>query len=283
MKSKTKNRIFDALFILAGGIIWAISINVFTLPNSIVPGGFTGIATMLHDFFKLPVGTVILVMNIPLFFMSWKVFGKEFLIKTGIALIVTSTIIDLRVFLPHYTEDKLLASLFGGVLSGIGLGMIYMRGIATGGVDIIARLLERPFPFISYGKLLIICDVIVAGSAGLVYGNLSAVLYAIIVIFLTGTISDRLLNGIDRAKLVYIITDEKKTISDKIIQTINRGVTVLNATGAYTGQEHNILMVVIRPYEVHRLRAIVRAADKKAFIIIGDVSEVVGEGFKEKD
>lgn len=283
MKSRTKNRIFDLLFVIAGGIIWSISINIFTLPNSIVPGGFTGIATILYDLFNLPVGTVILVLNIPLFLISWKIFGKEFLIKTGIALIITSTLIDIGIWLPHYTEDKLLASIFGGVLSGIGLGMIYMRGIATGGVDIVARILERPFPFISYGKLLIACDIIIAVSAGFVYKDLSAMLYASIVIFFTGVISDRLINGIDRAKLVYIITDEKELISEKIMQNINRGITVLSGTGAYTGQGHDILMVVIRPYEVHRLRAIVRATDKKAFIIIGDVSEVVGEGFKEKD
>ncbi len=282
MKSRTKNLIFDLMFIVAGGVIWSAAINVFTLPNSIVPGGFTGIATILYDFFGLPVGTVTLVMNIPLFLISWKVLGKNFLIKTGLALIITSALIDAGFFLPEYTGDPLLASVFGGLLSGIGLGMIYMRGIATGGVDIIARLLERPLPFISYGKLLIGCDVIIAVTAGIVYKDISAVLYASIVIFFTGGISDRLINGVDRAKLVYIITDDKEQLADKILQTINRGVTIINGTGAYTGDAHHVLMVVIRPYELHRLRAIVRNEDRNAFIIIGDVSEVVGEGFKDK-
>ena len=279
-KEDVKNLFLDLGVIILGGFIWALSINTFTLPNLIAPGGIAGLATVFNHFFGFPMGLTILIINLPLFFISLRMYGKHFLIRTGAALIITSVILDITTFLPHYTEDKLLAAIFGGITAGVGLGIIYMRGMATGGVDLIARILEKPFPYISYGRMIIIIDAVIIIIAAISFRDLSAVLYASIVVYITGIINDSLLNGLNKAKLVYIISDKYNEISDEIHNIIKRGATFIDAKGSYTGKDKNMLMVVVRPYEFYRLKAMVYKIDNNAFIIVGDVNEVVGKGFK---
>lgn len=280
MKLDKKQLILDFLTIIIGGFIWAISINMFSTPNLIAPGGVTGISVILNHFFHFPMGITIIVLNIPLFILSYKFLGLRFVVRTAAATVITSIILDCTGFIPPFTEDKLLAAIFGGITSGIGLGLIYTRGLATGGSDVLGRLLEIPFPYISYGKMLVIIDAIVITAAAISFRDLGLALYAVIMVYISSIIVDKLLTGLDVAKLVYVISEKNMEISKVIMEKLDRGATLIDARGCYTGLEKNMLMVAVKRYELPRIKNIVKNVDEKAFIIINDVSEVLGEGFK---
>lgn len=280
MKTNKKQIVLDLLTVFIGGFIWAISVNMFTIPNLIAPGGVTGISVILNHFFNFPLGITIIILNIPLFILSYKFLGLRFVIRTGITTVITSLILDLTVFIPAFTEDKLLAAIFGGITSGIGLGLIYMRGLATGGSDVMARLLEIPFPYISYGKILVIIDGVVITIAAICFRDLALALYSVIMVYISSIIVDKLLTGLNVAKLIYVISEKNMEIAKVIMEKMDRGATLIEARGCYTGLEKNMLMVVVKRYELPRIKGIVRTVDDRAFIIINDVSEVLGEGFK---
>ncbi|MDF2686705.1 MAG: hypothetical protein K0S55_1887 [Clostridia bacterium] len=280
MKLNKKQLLLDLLTILIGGFIWAISINMFTTPNLIAPGGVTGISVILNHFFKFPMGLTIIILNIPLLLLSYKFLGLRFVVRTAITTVITSLILDFTGFIPTFTEDRLLAAVFGGITAGLGLGLIYMRGLATGGSDVLARLLEIPFPYISYGKMLIIIDAVVITAAAVFFRDLGLALYAVIMVYISSIIIDKLLTGLDVAKLVYIISEKNMEISKVIMEKLDRGATLIEARGCYTGLEKNMLMVAVKRYELPRIKNIVKCVDERAFIIINDVSEVLGEGFK---
>lgn len=283
-KKHRRRRMMDLLSVLVGGFIWAVGLNMFVVANPIAPNGLTGIATVINHFTDFPVGMAIILLNIPLFFLSWKLLELRFAVSFAVVMAITSVIIDVTsLFLPRYTEDTLLAAIFGGVLSGIGLGMIYMRGLATGGVDVIARMLEKPFPFLSYGTILILLDCIVILIATVAYGDYKVALYSVIVTYLSGYLNDQLLLGGNRGKQVSVITDGKEDeLASAIMEKCGRGVTKIFARGAYTNREKGMLMVICRPYEIPRIKALVQQIDPQAFFVVSDVSEVQGKGF-EKD
>ena len=280
MNKRLKNWLIDLAVITVGGTLWAIAINVFTLPNLFAAGGFSGLGTVLYYLTNIPVGVTIIVLNIPVFICAWKILGRDWFYKSLAAMLVTSIIIDLLAFLPHYTEDKLLAAIFGGVLSGVGLGVIYMRGIATGGVDLVARMIKKYAAIPSYGMIIVLLDVVVIVLSGIAFRDFSVMLYAAIVVYITGIINDKLLSGADRAKLVYVISKQYEQIEYAVAKKLLRGATRLEGFGGYTGEPKNVLMIVVRPYEFFRLKAIIRAADKTAFVIVSDVGEVLGMGFR---
>lgn len=280
MKKHMKNWIYDLLIMIAGGTVWAIAINMFTLPNMIAAGGFSGLGTVFYYAFHIPVGITMIVLNVPVFIFAWKILGRDWFFKSLIAMLITSIIIDIFSFLPQYTEDKMLAAVFGGILSGIGLGIIYMRGIATGGVDLIARMIKKYVAVPSYGMIIVILDVIVIVVSGIIFRDFSVMLYAAIVVYITGFINDKLLNGLDRAKLIYVVSTQAEQIAQLVARKLIRGVTRMDGVGGYTGEHKNILMIVVKPYEFFRLKAIVREVDKEAFIVVSDVSEVLGKGFR---
>lgn len=204
--------------------MYAISVDMFTAPNEIAPGGLTGVGTMLNSLFGLPIGTVVLILNIPLFIWGAAVMGWKFLGKTVTATVLVSAAIDiLEPFLPAYTGDKMLASIFGGIFIGVGLSLIFIRGGTTGGTDLTARLLNRRRPQMSIGKLILLIDMVVIVAAGLVYGNLESPLYAVVSIFVTTKIIDALIYGtsIGTGKMMFIISDKNEEIADKIINTIS--------------------------------------------------------------
>lgn len=273
----------DLGIMILGGVIWAVSINVFTLPNKIAAGGLSGLGTVFYYAFHIPVGVTIILFNIPIFIFAWKLLGREWFAKSLIAMLVTSVIIDLTAFLPEYTGDSMLAAVFGGVTSGIGLGLIYMRGIATGGIDLIARMIKKYVAVPSYGTIIILLDLVVIAISGIVFRDFAVMLYAVIVVYITGLINDKLLNGLDRAKLVYVISDSYAQIGEEIENRLKRGVTLLDGKGNYTGKKEQVIMVVVRPYEFFRLKALIRQVDPKAFVIVGDISEVLGNGFRSEE
>ena len=283
-KISVKELLLDILICSAGAFIYAIGVNCFVSSNEISSGGATGLAILANYLWDFPIGTAMFVINIPLFIISFIVFGKSFIIKTLFSTFMTSLFIDTgALFMPAYEGDKILAALFGGVFMGIGLGVIFTRGSTSGGTDIMGRLLKKALPHLSMGRLVMICDLFVVLLAGVVYKNIESILYATIVFFVSSKSIDLVLYGSDSGKMMMIISDNAEEIAKAITSETPRGVSILPVQGAYTGKAKHMLLSVVRPHEVAKMRKIVKRFDEKPFIIISDASEILGLGFKPTD
>ena len=277
-----KNSITDYIIIALGASLYAASVAVFTSKNNIAPGGLTGISTMLNYLFSLPIGAMIFLLNIPLFLWAFFKNGKGFVVKTMTGTALVSVFIDIfQAVLPFYGGNIMLAAIFGGALSGLGLGLIFARGGSTGGTDIIAFSLNKRFPHISTGRLMLLSDAVVLTAAAIVYGNIESALYAGITIFVSVRVIDAVTYGTSRGngKLIFIISDSYDVISREIIQKLGRGVTVLNGSGAYTGNSKRVLMCAARPNQVVKITKGVKIIDKNAFIVVTTANSILGEGF----
>ena len=273
--------LIDLLFYIAGGMIYSVAVLLFLTENEISPGGLTGIATILNYLFSLPIGTVVFILNIPLLAAGFIKFGGIFIAKTAVATAVMSLTLDISgLFMPKMKIDPILAALFGGLLMGLGISLFMLRGATTGGTDIIAKLINRKFPHLTVGRLMLAADAAVVGLSALVYKNLESALYAVIAIYASSRVMDLILYGADRGKIIYVITDNAKELSDSIMSLINRGVTLLDVTGAYTGTKRQMLMCTVRRHEVAAVCRLATSCDKNAFIIVGEAGEVLGEGLK---
>lgn len=273
--------LIDLLFYIAGGMIYSVAVLLFLAENEISPGGLTGIATILNYLFSLPIGTVVFILNIPLLAAGFIKFGGVFIAKTAVATAVMSLTLDISgLFMPKMKIDPILAALFGGLLMGLGISLFMLRGATTGGTDIIAKLINRKFPHLTVGRLMLAADAAVVGLSALVYKNMESALYAVIAIYASSRVMDLILYGADRGKIIYVITDNAKELSDSIMSLINRGVTLLDVTGAYTGTKRQMLMCTVRRHEVAAVCRLATSCDKNAFIIVGEAGEVLGEGFK---
>lgn len=273
--------LIDLLFYIAGGMIYSVAVLLFLTENEISPGGLTGIATILNYLFSLPIGTVVFILNIPLLAAGFIKFGGVFIAKTAVATAVMSLTLDISgLFMPKMKIDPILAALFGGLLMGLGISLFMLRGATTAGTDIIAKLINRKFPHLTVGRLMLAADAAVVGLSALVYKNMESALYAVIAIYASSRVMDLILYGADRGKIIYVITDNAKELSDSIMSLINRGVTLLDVTGAYTGTKRQMLMCTVRRHEVAAVCRLATNCDKNAFIIVGEAGEVLGEGFK---
>ena len=263
--------------IVIGCLIGGAAYPLFLVPNNIAPGGLTGIATILNYLWGLPVGVTSMVLNLPLFVIGWKAMGKVFVFRSLIATLLFSAFIDL-LQLPPLTDDLLLGTVYGALVLGIGLGLILRGGATTGGSDMIARMVHQKFPFITVGVFLFLVDCAVILCAAFTM-SARAALYALVCIFVSAKVVDLVLAGFGSAKACFIITNQWKSISDRIMQELDRGATVLSATGAYSGKERTVLISVVSQREVVPLKKIVRQEDEKAFMFIADTHETLGEGF----
>ena len=272
----------DGLFYILGSALYALSVNIFTAPNQIAPGGATGLATLANYLFHFPIGTGILVINLPLLVAAWRKLGCWFTARTMIVTVLSSVIMDASaLFLPAFRGDRVLVALFGGVLAGAGLGLIFMRGATTGGTEIVARLLEPRFRHIPIGRLILLVDAAVVGLSAAVYRNMESALYAMVLIFVSSMVMDAIVYGGDKGKMMLIVSKKYEEIAAGILKKMGRGVTVLDATGAYTGGEQEVLLCAVRRSEVYQLQRLVGDADPHAFMIVLSTDEVLGEGFKK--
>lgn len=281
--SRSKTLVMDGLFFVAGALIDAVSVNVFTAPNHIAPGGITGIGTMLNYLFQTPIGMVNMIINIPIIIWAIVEIGYKLVAKSIAAIIVFSVAIDtLALVLPAYDGNPFLAAIFGGVLEGIGLALVFMRGSTTGGTDMIARLLGKHFRHLSMGKLMLAVDLVIIAASALVYQKLESALYAIIAIFVSTRIIDTILYGTDsgNGKLYFIISKKSDEIRRRILEDIDRGVTIIPIQGGYSGQDGEMLLCAVRRYEVAKINDIIHTADRDAFVIVGEAGEITGEGFR---
>ncbi len=277
--SSVKSVILDLFCAVIGSFFYAAAVRMFIDPNHISVGGLTGVGSVLKYLWQFPIGLSVLLMNVPLFLLSFKRLGKTFFFKTLFATVVISLVLDGVWFLPTFTENKLLAAIAGGVLAGAGLSIIFSRGMATGGTDLLAKLIKGWFRGASYGKVILFADAVILIFSAIVYRDLWSILYSAITVYLSSTVIDAILNGMERAKSVSIITNKKQAVLDGVLKDVNRGATVWNAAGGYTKEGRDVILVVVRNYELFHLKQTIRAADPDAFLIVSDATEVLGTGF----
>lgn len=283
LKSEKKhiNIMIDYMFIIIGTAFYSLGIHIFTSPNNIAPGGVTGISTLVNYLTGFPIGLAVNIINIPLFILAVKFLGKGFTIKTLISTLLFSFFVDfVYKFIPVYKGDLILAAIFGGLLLGTGLALVFMRDGSTGGTDITNRILQKKKPHIKLGHLVLTTDIIIISIAGFVYNNIENSLYSIIVIFVATKVLDVVLYGLDSGKMVMIVSGETEKVGRHVTSKLNRGGTILSGRGVYTDQKRDILLCAIRKNEFYKLKKMVHEVDPNAFLIVTDAGEVIGQGFK---
>lgn len=285
---KSAGKLFVEFFMwTAGTLMYTIGVSSFVTPLRFAAGGLTGLGILVNYMFPfISTGTFVFAANIPLFILAWKKFGFRFIAKTVVATALTSVFLDIiSVYGGRYGwiysgEDKLVGAIFGGILAGAGIGVVFLGNATTGGMDILARLLRLRFQHISIGRLILFCDFAVVLLTGIVYRSFESIMYSLVVIFLSSLAVDYVVSGRSHSKMLFIMTSAPAEITHDIISLVGRGVSVISARGGYTGEDKKMLMCVARAHEVSSIRKIVAKYDSKPFIIITDSSEVLGQGFK---
>ena len=276
---KTRDDILCQAQYIAGMVLMSAAYPLFYLSNNIAPGGLSGVAMILNELIKVPVGLTTFVLNVPLFAIGFRQRGYQFVIRSFIAMTITSLLIDWLPFAP-LTADPMLASFGGGVILGIGLGLILRANATTGGTDMAAMLIHKRFPVLSIGAILMGIDCVVVLGAGVVFEP-QAALYSLVTVYLSTRVMDRVVEGFDTAKAFFIISDAHQAIAKEIMEKMERGVTLLESRGAYSGTRRDVLLSVVTRTQVPQLKRVVHSIDPRAFMVVTDVSEAVGEGFEK--
>lgn len=265
--------------VILGCAIATFGLNCFLIPNSIAPGGFSGIGILINTALGLPVGITLVVLNIPLFIAAFKMLGKGFVLFSLFATGLYSVLIDAFAFLPTLTIDPVLASVYGGICVGIGYGIILKYGATTGGTDMISKLLNSKYKSFPMGQLMFAMDFLVI-IASIILIGLDRGLYAIISVFISTMIIDVIIRGINNAKAFFIITEKPEAIAVEIMDKLERGVTSIAGKGVYTGGEKTVLMCAVNDRsEITTMKQLIKKCDASAFVLISDVTEILGEGF----
>lgn len=272
------------IYIIVGCVLCALSYAVFLIPHQIVPGGVTGIAMLLHFLYRSPVGIITIILNIPLFLVAFKSLGIRFGVKSVIAIFITNILIDFFIYtlkITTPTDNVILGALYGGLLLGLGLGLIFRAGASTGGTDIAGQLLTRKTN-LSVGMWIMIVDFVVITLAGFTTGSIELALLGYLALFLSSKVIDLVLEGMNYARAVFIISDEHKKLTDEIYKKMKRGVTILDGHSPYTKEKKPVIMCVITKKETHSFKSLIKDIDEKAFVILTDVFEVLGQGFRRR-
>ena len=269
----------DIALISAGAFIYVFGVNYFFVANKLADGGIAGISVILHYLFNFNISTTYLVLNVPLVIMGYKLIGGKFIIKTFYGTAMTS--LAFRVFQNYLgpMDDKLIASIFGGLIIGIGLGTIFVGGGSSGGADILVKILNKYFD-IPVGKAFLALDSFVLSALGILFGR-DIFMYTLVGLFISTKAIDFIQDGVDKAKALMIISDKSEEIKNEIMKQTGRGVTIINARGGYTNDSKEVLYCILGRYEVTTVKRIVKNIDRKAFMSVSEVSEVLGEGFKD--
>ncbi len=281
MQRKLFSLAADLFFYMLGSFIYSSAVTVFISANEISPGGFTGIATLLNHLSGVPTGFVLLVLNIPVIIIGFIKLGGIFIVKTTVVTVMVSISLEITeaVFV-SMKFDRILAAIFGGIMMGAGLGLILLRGATTGGVDIIAKLINRRFRHLTVGRLILLMDGVVIVAAAIVYQNIESALYSAVTMYMGSYFMDTILYGADKGRIIYAVTSKPQEISDDIAKKMERGVTHIGVKGGYTGEDRIMLMCTVRVSEVSQLYSIIDRHDPSAFIVVSDAGEIIGEGFK---
>ncbi len=270
----------DYLLIAVGAGLYSISTTVFLVPNHISPGGLTGVATILNYLIGTPIGAVTLILNVPLFVWGAKQLGVKFLTKTVVATVLLSVFIDIsEVFVPSYTGDRFLAALYGGLLSGAGLAIVFLRGGSTGGFDIVAKIISLKSPLMSVGRVILVFDFFVVAATAIAYADIETALYTVVALFVASKTIDGIVYGADRGRLALIVTRRPDEVISELFSFVGRGATNIRALGGYGGNECSVIVCAIRLNEAAKLKKAVRNADGHAFLVMTSTTDILGEGF----
>ncbi|AMA73305.1 MULTISPECIES: YitT family protein [Aneurinibacillus] len=272
-------RIRSFLFIALGSFLYSIAVNLFFVTNKLAQGGVTGISLLLHYTVHTPVGLLIILINIPIFILGYIVLGKGFLLRSAYGMLMTSILIDVTSsWQVPPLQNVILAPLYGGIIAGTGLGLIFRVGGTSGGGDIIARVLQHKFKRIDLGKFLFGIDFTIIAISGVVVGVERAML-TVVAVYVSARVVDLLLSGFQKQRSVIIISNKPEEITQEIHKQLVRGVTMLHSMGGYSRREGEVLLVVVQLYEMDKLRQIIEKIDNRAFILAFEAKEVQGEGF----
>lgn len=281
MTQRKLYELFKSLIGLAlGTFLLAVGLALFLEPNTIAPGGVTGFAIVLKQVTNIPVYITNLVINIPLFIIGIIILGKNFGWKTLYATVLLSVFLKI-IPINEITTDLLLASIFGGLISGVGLGIVFKVGGTTGGTDLAGSIFNKILPSFSVSTFMMALDLIVVIFAGIVDKRVETALYSVIALFITVKVIDLILEGMTYVKAFLIISNKPEEISNRIIEDLDRGVTLLRGKGMYTKEERDVLLCVVNRYQFTKTKNIVHEIDPNAFIMVTELSEVLGEGFKQ--
>ncbi|MFS1512372.1 YitT family protein [Chengkuizengella sp. SCS-71B] len=284
--SKMNYSIKQLFFIMAGTAIYAFGLNILVIPNELMEGGVTGLALLLNYAFDLPPSYMTLIINIPLFYVGWRLFGKQSMILTIFGTVSLSVFLWLMEFSinnhwiePFQNNDYFLTTLYAGVASGVGLGLVFRYGGTTGGADIVARAGHKLKGW-SIGKVLLAIDFVIIGIS-IFYIEKEKILYTLVVVFIAARIIDFIQEGAYSAKAFTIMSEKSEEITAMISNEFDRGLTLFMTKGAYSKKHREAVYCVVSRREIRRMTIMIKSVDPKAFIIIGDVHDVLGEGFKE--
>ncbi|MHB8158055.1 MAG: YitT family protein [Desulfocucumaceae bacterium] len=272
---------FSYIGIICGSLLFAFGLNYFIIANGLAEGGLTGVALITHYLTGWPAGIILGILNIPVMLLGWYKWGFHFVFKTIICVILISASLDLLqgAQLGLAASDLLLAALYGGVITGIGTGIVLRSGATTGGMDVVARFLYEKYGF-KMGTVYFSFDIGVLTIVALIFG-LEKALYTLVALFVYSQVVDRIIEGFNEARAVIIVSQESIAINQAILKEIQRGATLIKGSGAYTGQEKDVIYVVIGKGQLLQLKRLVRELDPQAFVTVNHVYEVMGEGFSK--
>ena len=281
-KANVRRLFFSYLWITLASAVYALGFDWCYVPNQIGFGGITGVGQIINHFLPIaPIGGVVIVLNVPLFLLGWRLLGGHLLFSSLYAMFISSVFVDLfAALIPFQSMDPMLATIFGGLLIGLSLGVVLLQGATTGGTDLIARLLKLKISWLPMGKLLMAVDLVVIAAVALTFQNFSSALYGVVSLYIASVSMDMVLYGMDQAKVAYIISSYPKEVSQAILGELDRGVTVLHGMGAWSGEEKKVLLCAFKQRQIVPLKRIIRSIDPEAFLIVCNAHEVLGDGFR---
>ncbi|WHY75561.1 YitT family protein [Neobacillus sp. WH10] len=278
----TKRKLIQRILLITiGAILMSVGLEIFLVPNNVIDGGITGISIMLSYLTGWKLGIFLFIFNIPFIFLGYKQIGKTFAFSTLYGIIILSIGTTLLHPVPAFTQDILLATVFGGIVLGIGVGLVIRYGGSLDGTEILAILFNNKLPF-SVGEIIMFFNLFILGSAGFVF-SWDRAMYSLIAYFVAYKTIDITITGLDESKSVWIISDNARQIGDAIINRLGRGVTYINGEGAYSGDDKKVIFCVINRLEEAKLKEIVTENDDSAFLAVADIAEVRGGRFKKRD
>lgn len=278
-----KNIVKNTAYLLVGSFIYAVGTHCFVAPAQIAPGGASGLALMVNYICGLPVGVLTMMINVPLLILAWRYLSAGFAVSTAVACGVCSVILDMAVapVFPVYAGDRLMCSLFGGIIVGAGMALIFLAGSTTGGSDILGYILQKKRPHMSIGRALMIVDGVVLLISIYVFDNVESGLFGLIALYAQTRVIDGIIYGNDTGSMVTIVTNRPKEIAQGVIAELERSATIMAGKGAYSQKDTQVLLCTVRKSQFSHLKEIIKEADPAAFVMVTETTEVFGEGFKE--
>ena len=281
MPKKLRKTIKNYAYMGVGSLLYSLSLSLLLDPNNLAPGGVSGIAIILNRFVPIQVGTLILLMNIPIMIMGFVWLRKQFCFRSFLCLVVTSFLInEFSVMFQPIVDDKILAALWGGGMMGLGIGLVMKQNASTGGMDIVVKLLRKRFPELKTSALYLVLAASVVVAASICFRNVSLAMYAGICIYFSSHLLDLVLYGKDEANLVYIISDKNEEIAESFLENLDIGVTYIEGKGGYSKDEKQVIMAVMKKHVSAKAEEVIKEIDPKAFMIVTSATEIFGEGYK---